>query len=964
MLNYIETLLYEKTKNSQSQILYAQWNYDKKVIPDVLRSISNLFPHYSLHDESHSITIINNIARILGKENLEKLSAIDLWLILEASYSHDIGMAVSAKEIKKTLDSNDFIAFFKNLLRDEKNSLYEFASQFTINENKIEYKKSNLDLELHDGIKFILAEYYRNSHSNRSKDIITGENQEFKLSHFGAIIPKRIFKILGSICDSHTQNFEEVMKLSFSEVGIDTEDAHPRFIACMLRIGDLLDLDNHRFSDVMLRTLHKIPLDTLNHKDKHLSIESFRVDRKIIEITARCENYEVANITQHWFNYLHSEITNQMIKWNKIVPSKELGYLPTIGELRVELKKYDFIDGKEKPQFKVDTEKALTLLQGAGIYEDAYQSIREILQNAVDATLIRIWLEHGKDKNFETPTSDDFLELLPNYPITINIKEKKTKKKKKTWKIEIEDCGIGISKDDLKFLMNTGSSSKNKKKRNIIDSMPIWMKPSGTFGIGFQSIFMLTDQVIIESKNFFDEQFQIIELNSPSSKKNGAILVEKKDYDYSTKVGSRIIFDYKSTKVPTTYNLGKKNTLAYKIINTYDPILDESFDIQIAHVIDKISIFNNKNYLPIKLFFQNDLIIDIEKKYFKKFQYFSEKNALEIYVSKEMDKGRSFFPDVYYKGQSIEKTNLERKKFLNCDINILGNDASEVLTIDRNKIKKEYGKELEKKVSNTLYEYLTQEYDNLTQNKENRIIIDTFLTFYYLDKLKKENKIYDNWKNYKLTLNNNKVKKLGNLLETIDKLIFSSKKVPINEQFNKDEFIFTKKKKQLEIITYHHNSNITEFIKKISPKYFNSIKIKNTQNQIIISKKDQKSPIKFKEIKSFLIQHKNFSYGTRVKIPCHKKYNHLRLKDNAFIPWLWNIYSNSINIPIPSMLSPYFTIQEDENKKLKYRIDDKLIDWVYNNRYDETTTKEDIKATYEQFRKDINIDEINNATDN
>jgi len=64
------------------------------------------------------------------------------------------------------------------------------------------------------------------------------------------------------------------------------------------------------------------------------------------------------------------------------------------------------------------------------------------------------------------------------------------------------------------------------------------------------------------------------------------------------------------------------------------------------------------------------------------------------------------------------------------------------------------------------------------------------------------------------------------------------------------------------------------------------------------------------------------------------------------------------------MLSPYFALEEDENKKLEYRIDDKLIDWVYNNRYNETTTKEDIKATYEQFRKDINIDEINNATNN
>jgi len=70
MLKYIENLLYEKTKDTQSQILYAQWNYDKKTIPEILQTISNIFPHYSLHDESHSITIINNIVRVLGKENI------------------------------------------------------------------------------------------------------------------------------------------------------------------------------------------------------------------------------------------------------------------------------------------------------------------------------------------------------------------------------------------------------------------------------------------------------------------------------------------------------------------------------------------------------------------------------------------------------------------------------------------------------------------------------------------------------------------------------------------------------------------------------------------------------------------------------------------------------------------------------------------------------------------------------
>ncbi len=99
MIKHLEEKLYEKTKDKQSEILFAQWNYDKKIIPTALNAVSSLFPHYSLHDVTHSITIINNIVRVLGIDNIDKLSAIDIWLILEASYSHDIGMIVSSNEL-------------------------------------------------------------------------------------------------------------------------------------------------------------------------------------------------------------------------------------------------------------------------------------------------------------------------------------------------------------------------------------------------------------------------------------------------------------------------------------------------------------------------------------------------------------------------------------------------------------------------------------------------------------------------------------------------------------------------------------------------------------------------------------------------------------------------------------------------------------------------------------------------
>ena len=44
MIRHLENILYEKTRDTQSEILFAQWNYDKKVIPTALNAVSNLFP--------------------------------------------------------------------------------------------------------------------------------------------------------------------------------------------------------------------------------------------------------------------------------------------------------------------------------------------------------------------------------------------------------------------------------------------------------------------------------------------------------------------------------------------------------------------------------------------------------------------------------------------------------------------------------------------------------------------------------------------------------------------------------------------------------------------------------------------------------------------------------------------------------------------------------------------------------
>lgn len=81
-MNYIEEQLQQRSLNTEQSILMGQWEFDKKNIPMALKAVSSVFPHYSLHDETHSISILNNIVKILGRETILLLSCTDLWLIL------------------------------------------------------------------------------------------------------------------------------------------------------------------------------------------------------------------------------------------------------------------------------------------------------------------------------------------------------------------------------------------------------------------------------------------------------------------------------------------------------------------------------------------------------------------------------------------------------------------------------------------------------------------------------------------------------------------------------------------------------------------------------------------------------------------------------------------------------------------------------------------------------------------
>ena len=465
-MNIIEKILDQKTQeNSEGRRYYKQWEIAKDYMPQLLQLVGHVFPHYSLHDESHSETILNNITKILGKDVLNNFSIVDLWLLLTAAYYHDCGMVVSGDDINECLkEGSGFIDYVKRNQVRKDSSMHPYAELFDVENGKLQYKQNEVNAKNVNAFKFLLADYTRSNHANRSKSSI----QTSRSLHLpGNLIPDRIIKILGKICFAHTAKREDVMSLPQVESsGCGIEDCHPRYIAFLLRIGDLLDVDTNRVSSVLLSSVPSIPDDSELYNQTNRDITHIRIDRSVIEMTAHCDDYQVAMLITDWFKMINDEITFLSKFWYKLVPSIEYGNLPSVGDMVVELEGYENISSTDNFKFQIDSSKAIEMLQGAELYRDASQSVREILQNAVDATYLRIYLDHP-----EINQMDDFYEECKKRSIKVTLKKVNVEKDFSTWNVTIKDQGIGIERSELTFLSCPGSSSKNQKKYEHIISM-------------------------------------------------------------------------------------------------------------------------------------------------------------------------------------------------------------------------------------------------------------------------------------------------------------------------------------------------------------------------------------------------------------------------------------------------------------------------------------------------------------
>lgn len=698
MLSEIEVELRKRCADNENlRLLLAQWEYDRLLLGQALTTVGHAFPHYSLHDATHSETILGRITAMLGSDALSRLSATDLWLLLETAYLHDSGMVVLEATRRKDLASPEFESHIRATVEGTDHDLALRAARL----QDRHLPKDLLDiLEGHLDLLLVYAEFVRKRHPQRAEDVALAPFETARVeSPRTTLLPNRLWYLIGRICRAHGENRDFILReLPLQESGLGGDLCHPRFVACMLRLGDLLDLDSGRFCPTINATIPQLPSLSEAHRRKHAGIRRLLVCPARIEVSGVYTDLNAYLEAERWFTWLREELSEQLVRWDELAPPN-FGPLPSVGRIEARLEGQITLDAAARPRFEVDREKTIELVQGANIYDGPEDAVREVIQNAIDATLFR--LSYDAQSSGEQPPNnlDELRARLRNYPIDVSLlkaAEPTGEPDKVEWILTIKDRGIGIRVDDAKFMLRLGSSKRNAYRRALRDWLPDWARPSGTFGIGFHSLFLYCHEVRVLSRHPDDPDGLDFTFTGQPQAVEPTVIIRRRQRPGGevtfapppgTIVEARFRVDRLARDRQRSMRREDRHRRGWRVLEEYDFVLDDEIPETAAAISELVYDMADGSLCPLQLSLpiatrdRDDRRLEHEL-----FRHFDPEEGIEVRIAEYgLDYG---YMRPRYRGAGIGGWNLHTMPFSGeCDIHT--SEADDFLELSRNDFTRE-----------------------------------------------------------------------------------------------------------------------------------------------------------------------------------------------------------------------------------------------------------------------------------
>lgn len=452
---YYEDITDDESRRKWIKDVYA-------VAVSQLTAVRDTFSNYTLHDETHVINVMETVAGLLGSR-IRDLTTGETELLILTSCLHDVGMIYTpedkAKWLKKSKKCNEFI------------------------------RKSNpelMDIPPQDWDVHTKQNYFRWLHPFRVSEVLA---QPVWTEIFNRR-PKSIIskQSIIDVCQAHGEELSDI-ELTVSKV----KDVDMLFCAMMLRLGDLLDFDDSR-APYSLYSYAENNLKSQEEWDKHQASVGFNYPEEPstepLPYAAECKNPGVEYSVRSFLKWVDEELSNYRKMQNRF--HKRWRDFPVPYEIDKE--EIESV-GYESDSFKLTMEQKqiINLLTGEHLYDSNDVFVRELLQNSIDATLLR-----GKmDPEFQVESDEARIDLW-----------EWCDSEGKIW-FRIDDRGIGMTKGMLqRYFLKIGNSyyDSNELKSDMRDHGREKYTSISRFGIGFLSCFLCGEKVQVSTLYFDDKK--------------------------------------------------------------------------------------------------------------------------------------------------------------------------------------------------------------------------------------------------------------------------------------------------------------------------------------------------------------------------------------------------------------------------------------------------------------------------
>lgn len=458
------------------------------------KSIIRHMGEFTLHDGDHLFRVLSMMERLLSDEQLHALNIPELMLLVLTSFFHDIGMAA---------DEKDVIAWKK---------VWDAAPVFESEEEELEFKKFQrfyfsrpddrdwIEDCFHKGDQtsadrakaHIVTDYIRTTHAERAKQIIKKDWMNKVIFRDTDLTVE-----FARICFSH--NEDPLCVLDLDPAYLCGPDLYPnlQLVATLLRLADILDFDAKRTPSVLFSHLYVRHPVSIREWNKHRAVEAWSITPDVIQFHAKCGHPAIEASINEFCDLIDAELgaCNNIFASINHSDRRFSGSYGIKLPLRVNRSKIETqknIDGEpiyiyRQTQFNLSKKQVIDLLMGTKLYGNPEVALRELIQNSIDACLLRQALENTWETNY-----------LPKVCVKYYSKDGQDI-------LEVEDNGTGMDQHIIDYYYSKVGSSfyKSSEFYDLKSQSRASFTPTSRFGIGILSCFMVADTLAVDTRRVY-----------------------------------------------------------------------------------------------------------------------------------------------------------------------------------------------------------------------------------------------------------------------------------------------------------------------------------------------------------------------------------------------------------------------------------------------------------------------------